>query len=114
MSYDIKFVGSVKSAIFGGEGIFYARLTGPGTVWLQSLPFSRLAGRIHESAPQTGTKNIGEGSLIGANAFTEPDAGSDIASISTRAVPVNNGFRINGIKKQVNLLRVIKMILLNY
>lgn len=65
VKYDIKYVGSVKSAIFGGEGIFYARLTGPGTVWLQSLPFSRLAGRIHESAPQTGSKRVGEGSLIG-------------------------------------------------
>ena len=65
VTYDIKYVGSVKSAIFGGEGFFFAYLAGPGTVWLQSLPFSRLAGRMHEAAPQTGSKDVGEGSLIG-------------------------------------------------
>jgi uncharacterized protein (TIGR00266 family) len=65
VSYDIKYVGSVKSAIFGGEGFFFAHLAGPGTVWLQSLPFSRLAGRMHEAAPQSGGKDVGEGSLIG-------------------------------------------------
>jgi uncharacterized protein (TIGR00266 family) len=46
VSYDIEFVGKIKTALFGGEGIFFATLTGPGKVWLQSLPFSRLAGRI--------------------------------------------------------------------
>lgn len=46
VSYDIQFVGNIKTALFGGEGIFFATLTGPGKVWLQSLPFSRLAGRI--------------------------------------------------------------------
>ena len=66
VSYDIQFVGGVKSAIFGGEGFFFASLTGPGTVWLQSLPFSRLAGRIHEAAPQTGKGGKGEGSVLGA------------------------------------------------
>jgi uncharacterized protein (TIGR00266 family) len=50
VSYDIQFVGKVKSALFGGEGIFYAVLTGPGKVWLQSLPFSRLADRIVKAA----------------------------------------------------------------
>jgi uncharacterized protein (TIGR00266 family) len=65
INYDVQFVGSVKSAIFGGEGFFFARLTGPGTVWLQSLPFSRLAGRIWQAAPQTGGKDRGEGSVIG-------------------------------------------------
>ncbi len=65
VSYDIQFVGNVKSAIFGGEGFFFANLTGPGHVWLQSLPFSRLAGRIHGSAPQTGSSAKGEGSVIG-------------------------------------------------
>jgi uncharacterized protein (TIGR00266 family) len=64
VSYDIQFVGNVKSAIFGGEGFFFARLTGPGRVWLQSLPFSRLAGRIHEAAPQTGRGGRDEGSLL--------------------------------------------------
>jgi len=65
VDYQIRFVGGVKSAIFGGEGVFFATLTGPGTVWLQSLPFSRLAGRIHEAAPQTGSRRVGEGSVLG-------------------------------------------------
>ena len=63
--YDIEFVGNVKSAIFGGEGFFFATLRGPGHVWLQSLPFSRLAGRIWEAAPQTGGSGKGEGSVLG-------------------------------------------------
>ncbi len=67
VDYDIEFVGNVKSAIFGGEGFFFAQLTGPGHVWLQSLPFSRLAGRIYEAAPQNngGQSTTGEGSLLG-------------------------------------------------
>lgn len=67
VNYDIEFVGGVKSALFGGEGFFFATLRGPGHVWLQSLPFSRLAGRIHESAPQnnSGFSNKGEGSVLG-------------------------------------------------
>ncbi len=65
VSYDIQFVGGVKSAIFGGEGFFFASLTGPGHVWLQSLPFSRLAGRIWRAAPQTGGRTTGEGSVLG-------------------------------------------------
>ncbi len=56
----ITYVGSVKSVLFGGEGFFLTELTGPGKVWLQSLPFSRLAARVHESAPQTGSQNVGE------------------------------------------------------
>ncbi|MBP8037508.1 MAG: TIGR00266 family protein, partial [Desulfobulbus sp.] len=69
--YDIEFVGNVKSAIFGGEGFFFANLRGPGHVWLQSLPFSRLAGRIFEAAPQTLGGAKGEGSVLGglANIF---------------------------------------------
>jgi uncharacterized protein (TIGR00266 family) len=63
--YDIEFVGGVKSAIFGGEGFFYAKLSGPGKAWLQSLPFSRLAGRIWQAAPQTGGPTKGEGSVLG-------------------------------------------------
>lgn len=68
VQYDIEFVGGVKSAIFGGEGFFFASLRGPGHVWLQSLPFSRLAGRIHEAAPQNnaGFSTQGEGSVLGA------------------------------------------------
>jgi len=65
VSYEIKMVGSVKSALFGGEGLFFAVLRGPGRVYLQSLPFSRLAGRIYAAAPQTGGKRKGEGSVLG-------------------------------------------------
>lgn len=65
MSYDIEFVGSIKSAIFGGEGLFFANVTGPGKVWLQSLPFSRLADRIIASVPNMGGKRKGEGSIMG-------------------------------------------------
>src|SRR5690606_32661709 len=62
VDYDIQLVGGIKTALFGGEGLFFATLRGPGTVWLQSLPFSRLAGRIHAAAPQTGGGGRGEGS----------------------------------------------------
>lgn len=61
---DVERVGGIKSMVFGGEGVFFARLTGPGKVWLQSLPFSRLAGRILASAPQLGGSK-GEGSVLG-------------------------------------------------
>ena len=61
VEYDIQFVGKVKTALFGGEGLFFARLRGPGRIWLQSLPFSRLAGRIY-SASKGGK---GEGSVLG-------------------------------------------------
>jgi len=62
--YDIQFVGKIKTALFGGEGIFFATLTGPGKVWLQSLPLSRLADRIYKAAPQTGSRRE-EGSILG-------------------------------------------------
>jgi uncharacterized protein (TIGR00266 family) len=65
VSYDIKFVGGIKSALFGGEGLFFATLQGPGKVWLQSLPFSRLADRIFAAAPQHGGRDKGEGSILG-------------------------------------------------
>ncbi len=65
VDYDIQFVGGIKNTIFGGEGVFYARMQGPGTVWVQSLPFSRLADRIIASAPRTGGKRKGEGSILG-------------------------------------------------
>jgi len=65
VSYDIEFVGGIKSALFGGEGLFFATVTGPGRVWLQSLPFSRLADRIIASAPRAGGERTGEGSLLG-------------------------------------------------
>lgn len=51
IDYDIQFVEGIKTAFFGGEGLFFATLTGPGTVWIQSIPFSRLADRIYSAAP---------------------------------------------------------------
>lgn len=65
VDYDIKFVGGIKNSLFGGEGVFYAKMQGPGTVWVQSLPFSRLANRIIASAPRVGGKRKGEGSILG-------------------------------------------------
>jgi len=65
VTYDIQMVGGIKSALFGGEGLFFATLRGPGTVWLQSLPLSRLAGRITAASPQTGRGGREEGSLLG-------------------------------------------------
>ncbi|MBL9206243.1 MAG: TIGR00266 family protein [Opitutaceae bacterium] len=65
VDYDIQMVGGVKTALFGGEGLFFATLRGPGKVWLQSLPFSRLAGRIIAAAPQTGRGGREEGSVLG-------------------------------------------------
>jgi len=64
IDYDIERAGNLKSMIFGGEGIFLATLRGTGRVWLQSLPFSRLADRILKFAPRAGGKDMGEGSLI--------------------------------------------------
>ncbi len=64
VDYDIQFVGGIKTALFGGEGLFFATLTGPGRVWLQSLPLSRLADRIYKAAPQTGRRRVEEGSVL--------------------------------------------------
>ncbi len=64
ISYDIQQAGNLKSMVFGGEGLFLATLQGTGRVWLQSLPFSRLADRILEFAPSEGGKSMGEGSVI--------------------------------------------------
>jgi uncharacterized protein (TIGR00266 family) len=65
VGYDIRFVGKIKSALFGGEGLFFATLTGPGRIWLQSLPFSRLADRVHAAAPGGMRRGREEGSLLG-------------------------------------------------
>ena len=65
VNYDIEMIGGVKNTLFGGEGLFLATLTGPGDVWCQSLPFSRLAGRIVAAAPQTGRGGKEEGSILG-------------------------------------------------
>ncbi len=66
VSYDIQYVGKIKTALFGGEGLFFATLTGPGRVWLQSLPFSRLANRILSAAPKAGGGRKEEGSILGS------------------------------------------------
>jgi uncharacterized protein (TIGR00266 family) len=63
--YDIQYVGKIKSALFGGEGLFFATLRGPGHVWLQSLPLSRMADRIVAAAPKTGRGGREEGSILG-------------------------------------------------
>jgi len=65
IDYDIEFVGGIKNTIFGGEGVFFATLRGPGVAYIQSLPFSRLADRVIQAAPQMGGKDKGEGSLLG-------------------------------------------------
>ena len=65
VDFDLVAAGGVKSMIFGGEGAFFARLRGPGHVWIQSLPFSRLAGRMLAAAGSRGGQNRGEGSLLG-------------------------------------------------
>jgi uncharacterized protein (AIM24 family) len=64
VNFEIQYVGKIKTALFGGEGLFLAQLTGPGEVWLQSLPFSRLASRIFAAAPQRGGSKE-EGSVLG-------------------------------------------------
>lgn len=65
VDYDIEFVGGIRNTIFGGEGMFFATLRGPGTVAIQSLPFSRLANRVLAYAPKSGGKSKGEGSILG-------------------------------------------------
>ncbi len=66
IDYDIQKSGSLKSMLFGGEGIFLATLSGHGSVWLQSLPFSRMADRIIANAPSSGGSDKGEGSVLGS------------------------------------------------
>ncbi|RLC89649.1 MAG: TIGR00266 family protein [Chloroflexi bacterium] len=72
INYDIRQAGNLKSMIFGGEGLFLATLQGTGRIWLQSLPFSRLADRILKFAPSEGGKTQGEGSVIrGVTSFLQ-------------------------------------------
>ncbi len=69
VNFDIQQAGNIKTALFGGEGLFFAVLQGPGKVWMQSLPFSRMAGRMLQAAPASkggGGASKGEGSLLGA------------------------------------------------
>ena len=65
VNFEIQYVGKIKTALFGGEGLFLAKMSGPGEIWLQSLPFSRLASRIFAAAPQRGGSRE-EGSMLGA------------------------------------------------
>lgn len=70
--YDIEMVKGIKTALFGGEGLVFATLRGPGTVWIQSLPFSRLASRVFAAAPQGGGESKGEGGIGGLfNMFSD-------------------------------------------
>lgn len=63
---DIAFQRKLGVGLLGGEGVFFATLCGPGRIWIQSLPFSRLADRILTGAPAQGGKRVGEGSILGA------------------------------------------------
>lgn len=66
VDYSIEPVSGIKTALFGGEGLFFATLRGPGSVWIQSMPFSRLASRVFAAAPQNPAgKSQGEGSIAG-------------------------------------------------
>ena len=65
LDYSIERAGNLKSMIFGGEGLFLATVKGTGTVYLQSLPFSRMADRILQNAPKNSGKSKGEGSILG-------------------------------------------------
>ncbi len=65
IDYNIEMVRGIRTAVFGGEGLFFATLRGPGKVWIQSMPFSRLADKIIAAAPKMGGKRKGEGSILG-------------------------------------------------
>ena len=65
VDFDIQFVGKIKSALFGGEGLFFATLRGPGRIWLQSLPLSRMANRIVSAVPGGLRGGREEGSILG-------------------------------------------------
>ena len=65
IQYDIKLVGGIKNTLFGGEGLFFATLRGPGKVWLQSLPLSRMANRIVGASKMAGGGGREEGSILG-------------------------------------------------
>lgn len=80
VDFEIQYVGKIKTALFGGEGLFFAKLTGPGTIWLQSLPFSRLASRVFAAAPQAGggrSEQSALGGLIGGGGLLGGILGGD-------------------------------------
>ena len=82
IDFDIQYVGKIKTALFGGEGLFLATLRGPGKVWLQSLPFSRLASRIFAAAPQAGRGTDQGGLLPGLGSLTAGLLGGSAAGSS--------------------------------
>jgi uncharacterized protein (TIGR00266 family) len=65
VKYEVEYIGSIKTAVFGGEGLFFATVTGPGKVWVQSLPFSRLAGKVFSFLPNSKMSNADSGSVLG-------------------------------------------------
>ena len=65
IDYNIELQKGIKNSLFGGEGLFLVKLKGPGEVWIQSMPLSRLADRLHKYSPKSGGKSKGEGSLLG-------------------------------------------------
>jgi len=65
VDYNIRLQKGIKNTLFGGEGLFIATLSGPGDVWIQSMPFSRLADKIYSRMPSQGGKRTGEGSILG-------------------------------------------------
>lgn len=76
VDYNIEMVKGVKTALFGGEGLFFATLRGPGSVWIQSLPFSRLASRVFSAAPRAGGGSKDEGGIGGLfNMFSDKQEG---------------------------------------
>ena len=75
VDYDIKFVGDFKTALFGGEGLFYATLTGPGVVYMQTLPFSRLADRVITASGINRGESRRGGFLQGLGGLTGGDRG---------------------------------------
>ena len=82
VDFEIQYVGKIKTALFGGEGLFFAKLTGPGTVWLQSLPFSRLASRVFAAAPQTGGRRAARARCSAASPAAACSAACSAATTS--------------------------------
>ncbi len=83
VNFEIQYVGGVKTALFGGEGLFFAKVTGPGTVWIQSLPFSRLASRIFAAAPQNGGSSDRAGTTSGAGVLGGLAAGGILGGLGS-------------------------------
>jgi uncharacterized protein (TIGR00266 family) len=83
VNFEIQYVGGVKTALFGGEGLFFAKVTGPGTVWIQSLPFSRLASRIFAAAPQNGGSADRAGTTSGAGVLGGLAAGGILGGLGS-------------------------------